>query len=655
MTTISPMTNLKTVRTIKQSSATRQKSVKTNDERDGMVYFVGAGPGDPELITLKAQKLIARADVIIYAGSLVNPAILAYARPEAERYDSAQMNLEEQAAVMRDAARRGQTVVRLHTGDPSIYGAILEQIRELEKPGIPYAVVPGVSSAFAAAAALGIEFTVPGDTQTVIFSRLGGRTAVPEAEALSSLAAHHASMVIFLSAGMVSRVVDELYAAGYTPDTPVAVVYRASWPDELVLKGTLADIAEQVEKAEVTHHALIVVSPALRRREDSSRSHLYGAALTAPQRQSTTAIIALTRGGAQTGRRLHALLPESVLYIPERFARDSAAAHESQLEPHTLPYTVSVRQVLQSAFQEHSALVCIMSAGIVVRELAPLLRGKHADPAVVVLDEQGRYAISLLGGHQGGANALARRVADLLGGEPVLTTSSDVQGLPALDLLGQAEGWRLERADQMTEVMAALVNGELVGVFQDAGQEDWWPKPAPANLVRFSSLDELVEAAPAAALLITCRLPPTAILQAVPRSAVYHPPCLAVGVGCNRGTSASEIEGAVIQTLNDAGLSEWSVCRLATIEDKWDEVGLLTLAHKRGWAMRAFSREDMAATPNVPNPSATAMELFGVPGVAEPAAMLAARSSSLLVEKRKFANVTVAVALLQGRPDSRSA
>lgn len=633
--------------------------MNTGDEHHGIVYFIGAGPGDPELITLKAQKLILQADVIIYAGSLVNPAILTYARPEAQRYDSAQMNLERQIAVMRDAARRGQTVVRLHTGDPSIYGAILEQMRALEKLGIPYVVVPGVSSAFAAAAALGIEFTVPGDTQTVIFSRLGGRTAVPETEALSSLATHRASMVIFLSAGMVSRVVDELYAAGYGPDTPVAVVYRASWPDELVLRGTLSDIAEQVEKAEITHHALIVVSPALSKaqtgQQDGPRSHLYGDASARSERQSTTAIIALTRGGVQIGRRLQELLAESVLYAPARFLGHYAGGGQARLQSNTVPYTVSVRQVLQSAFQEHSSLVCIMSAGIVVRELAPLLRSKHADPAVVVLDEQGRYAISLLGGHKGGANVLARRVAALLGGEAVLTTSSDVQGLPALDLMETAEGWRLERAEQMVEVMAALVNGEMVGVFQDAGRDDWWPEPTPANLVRFASLESLSEASPPAALLITCRVPPADVLQAVPRSVVYHPPCLAVGIGCNRGTSAAEIEDAVMQTLREAGLSEWSVCRLATIEDKWDEVGLLTLAHERGWALRAFSREDMAATQNVPHPSAAAMELFGVPGVAEPAAMLAAGSASLLVEKRKFPNVTVAVAMLQGKPILRCA
>jgi precorrin-4 C11-methyltransferase len=409
----------------------------------GMVWFVGAGPGDPELLTLKAQRLIAAADVIIYAGSLVNPAVLAHARPGVELHDSAGMKLTEQIDVMRAAVARGRMVVRLHTGDPAIYGAILEQIRELEKHGVPYAVVPGVSSAFAAAAALGIEFSVPGDTQTVIFTRLAGRTPVPEREALRDLAKHRTSLVVFLSAGMIARVVDELRAAGYDPDTPIAVVFRASWPDERILRGTLADIAGQVEEAAINNHALIVVSPALEpaaKDEAAPVSHLYGAAMAVPSRRPTTAIVTLSRGSADLGRRLHGLMPDSVLYVPTRFA-----STDDSPESGVIAYETSVRQVLQSAFQEHRALIAVMAAGIVVRELAPVLRSKHADPAAVVLDERGQYAVSLLSGHQGGANDLARRVAALLGGTPVLTTASDVRGLPALDLLGRDEDWLLTR------------------------------------------------------------------------------------------------------------------------------------------------------------------------------------------------------------------
>ncbi len=628
------------------ASRTKVVNVSINQQNKsfpipGAVYFIGAGPGDPELLTLKAQKLIARADVIIYAGSLVNQAVLSHARPEAETYNSIGMKLDEQIEVMSKAVKKGQSVVRLHTGDPAIYGATLEQMRQLYRREIPYAVVPGVTSAFAAAAALGIELTVPGDTQTVIFSRLSGRTPVPDSEALPLLAAHRSSLVIFLSAGMIARVADELQEAGYTPDTPIAVVFRASWPDELIIRGTLANIAGQVQAAEITHHALIIVSPALKteaKSEVAQDSHLYGAALAQTGRQPTTAIIALTRNGTQTGRRLQAALPNSILYAPARFV-------ETESNKSITPYTTSVRQTLQSAFQEHDALICIMASGIVVRDLAPLLRSKHTDPAVVVMDERGQHAISLLSGHKGGANELARRAAALLEGTPVLTTASDAQGLPAVDLLGREEGWVINRSEHLTDVSAALVNGETVGVVQEAGEENWQLDPPPANLIRFPSIAALQEASPPAAIIITFRQVSPELLEAIPRSVIYHPPCLAVGVGCNRGTPAEEIQAAIDQTLTEAGLELSSVAQLATIEDKADEAGLLETCDKRNWPLRIFSRREIATVTDLPNPSEWAQRALGVPGVAEPAALLAANSDTLLVEKQKFPNVTVAVSL----------
>lgn len=613
-----------------------------SNPQEGIVYFVGAGPGDPELLTLKAQRLIAQADVILYAGSLVNPTVLARARSGAALYDSAEMKLADQVGVMSAAARQGQTVVRLHTGDPSIYGAIFEQMRELDSGGVAYRVVPGVSSAFAAAAALGIEYTLPGDTQTVIFTRLAGRTPVPEGERLRDLAAHRTSLVLFLSAGMVPGVVDELDAAGYAPETPVAMVFRASWPDERIVRGTLADIAGRVEADEITHHALIIVSPALRpelKGELAQDSHLYGSALDAAERAATIAIITLTRGGTDTGQRLHALLPLSVLFAPARFLKSPADS-----QPSVVPYTVSVRQVLQSAFRKHSALVCIMSSGIVVRDLAPLLRSKHADPAVVVMDERGLHAVSLLSGHIGGANDLARQVARLLGGTPVLTTASDVRGLPALDTLGSEYGWVLTRVSSLTALIAAMVNGQTVGVMQEAGDESWWPEPPSEHLFRFPTWDALVSADPAAALAITHRQIPSDVLAAIPHTVVYHPRCLVVGVGCNRGTPSAEIGAAIDQTLAEARLAGESVAEVATVEDKADEPGLLALCAARQWPLRAFSRDEIGAVPDLPNPSVWAHRALGVPGVAEPAALLGAGARDLLLEKRKFLNVTVAVA-----------
>ncbi|MCG3211468.1 MAG: Siroheme synthase [Anaerolineae bacterium] len=605
----------------------------------GHIYFIGAGPGDPDLLTLKAQKLIAAADVVLYAGSLVNPAVLAHAPAHAEIHNSAGLSLEQQIEVMASAAAAGKAVARLHTGDPTIYGATLEQMRELDRLAIAYTVVPGVSSAFAATAALKTELTAPNQTQTIIFTRLGGRTAVPEAENLASLAAHRSSMVLFLSTGMIARVVKELTGAGYPADTPVAVVFRASWPDELVIRGTLATIAGQLEAAEITHQALIIVSPVLSAEgRQVADSHLYGAAFAPSARRDAPAIISLTRAGTGTARRLLAQLPGAVLYAPERFvtAADRAAG--------IIGYDTSVRQVLQSAFAEHSALICLMATGIVVRDLAPVLRSKHSDPAVVALDEQGRHAISLLSGHKGGANALAQQVAKALGGLAVLTTASDGQRLPALDLLGREAGWQLERPEQLTAVIAALVNGEAVAVYQNAGNDDWLPDPLPPNLTRYPSLAALAAAAPAAALFITDRIVPARLRAAAPKSAIYRPPSLVLGVGCNRGTPAAEILQNVRDALTAAGLSPLSVAAVATIEDKRDEIGLLEMCERQNWPLKIFSRAEIAAIENLPNPSEWAQKALGVAGVAEPAALLAANASELLLEKQKYPNVTVAVA-----------
>ncbi|NLM52758.1 MAG: precorrin-4 C(11)-methyltransferase [Firmicutes bacterium] len=234
------------------------------------VYFVGAGPGDPELITIKGARLLKEADLIIYAGSLVNPEILCYANPGAKIVDSKDLDLPRLMRLMQEAVAKGQKVVRLHTGDPSLYGAIQEQIRQLEAAGIATQIVPGVSSYAAAAAAVGRELTVPEVTQTVIITRLGGRTPVPEKESLSKLAMHQASMCIFLSVGMIDKVVAELLKA-YPTTTPAAVVEKASWPQERVIRGTLATLAEQVKAAGITKTAMILLGDFLGNTESVSR------------------------------------------------------------------------------------------------------------------------------------------------------------------------------------------------------------------------------------------------------------------------------------------------------------------------------------------------------------------------------------------------
>ena len=246
-----------------------------------MVHFVGAGPGAPDLITLRGAELLRQADVVIYAGSLVNPALLELCRAGCAVYNSADMTLEQ----VLEAVRTGENVVRLHTGDPCLYGAVREQMDALDRLGIPYDVTPGVSSFCGAAAALGAEYTLPGVSQSVIITRMAGRTPAPEAESLERLASHGASMAVFLSAGMLEKVQNALLRGGYAPDTPAAIVYKATWPDEKVLRCTVGTLARTGDGAGIRKTAIILAGRFLE--GDYGRSKLYDPSFTTEFRKGT--------------------------------------------------------------------------------------------------------------------------------------------------------------------------------------------------------------------------------------------------------------------------------------------------------------------------------------------------------------------------------
>lgn len=250
-----------------------------------MVHFVGAGPGAPDLITVRGLSYIRRADVIIYAGSLVNPALLEETKSGCRIYNSAHMTLEEVLQVMEEAQKAGLVTVRLHTGDSSIYGAVREQMDRLEEKNIPYDVCPGVSSFCGAAASLKAEYTLPDVSQTIIISRAEGRTPVPEKENLKALAAHQSTMILFLSSGLAQKVKEELLAGGYSPDTPVAVVYKATWPEEKILRTTLEKLPQEMEKEGISKTALIIVGRILD--GEYERSKLYDPSFTTEFRKGT--------------------------------------------------------------------------------------------------------------------------------------------------------------------------------------------------------------------------------------------------------------------------------------------------------------------------------------------------------------------------------
>jgi precorrin-4/cobalt-precorrin-4 C11-methyltransferase len=250
------------------------------------VYFIGAGPGDPDLITVKGKRVLENSDVVIYAGSLVNKALLNGL--DAEIFDSASMTLDDTIRIMEKAVTEKKTVARLHTGDPAIYGAISEQIERLTELGIGYEIVPGVSSALAGAAVLGQELTIPEISQTVILTRMAGKTPVPDMERISELAKHRATMVIFLSVAMIETLRDELLE-GYPEDTPVVVIQRATWPEQKIVRGTLADIAGKVNEAGITKTALIYIGETLKASEESlgRTSKLYDKDFTHEYRRAS--------------------------------------------------------------------------------------------------------------------------------------------------------------------------------------------------------------------------------------------------------------------------------------------------------------------------------------------------------------------------------
>jgi len=348
------------------------------------------------------------------------------------------------------------------------------------------------------------------------------------------------------------------------------------------------------------------------------------------------AIVAVTRNGVELGQRLTELFPGSHLYLPAKFASEQKASEHPFQEP--------VKDVVKKIFSNYESLVLIMAVGIAVRLLAPELKGKDKDPGVVAVDEKGKFAVSLLSGHRGGANQLAGEITSVIGAQPVITTASEVGGTIAADLLGQEFGWEIENEANVTRASAAIVNGEKVGIYQDTGERDWWKGTLPESIRKFSSLEDLKRSAYPAALVITDRLLGQEYQALLDRAVVYRPKSLVVGIGCNRGVNCSKIEEAITQVLLEHGLSIKSIKNVATINLKRDEPGLLEFARKHDLPVKFFTREALSRVKFPSAPSATTFKWVGTPAVCEPTALLSSGSTELVVPKVKLGDVTVAVA-----------
>ena len=364
-----------------------------------------------------------------------------------------------------------------------------------------------------------------------------------------------------------------------------------------------------------------------------------------------TAVLVLSGDGLERARRLRAALAgPTTIFGPACVVGACAAAPGERGrtfaagEPGVCGWSGPLRLAFPAIWAEHDAIIAIMALGIVVRLAGPLAGDKRRDPAVVAVDEGGRFAISVLGGHGAWANELARQVAEALGAVPVITTASEARGVPAVDRVGRELGWTIERAEDLTRVAAAVVRRRPVAVYQDAGSPDWWRPfgPWPDHFVRLRSWDDLDRLGPEALLVISDRLEPEGLPAG--RTLVYRPPSLVVGIGCRRGTAAAAIASFVARVLAEYRLALTSLAAVATVSLKADEPGLVAFAAERGVPLLSFAPEALADVPGVATPSERVRARIGIPAVAEPAALRAAGTDRLLVPKQIGPGVTVAVA-----------
>lgn len=630
-----------------------------------MVHFVGAGPGACDLITVRGMNRIKEADVIIYAGSLVNPALLSYAKADCEIYNSAHMTLEDVVSVMREAEAAGKGTVRLHTGDPSVYGAIREQMDLLDECGIAYDVCPGVSAVFGAAASLACEYTLPDVTQTLILTRAEGKTPVPEKENLRSLAAHRASLVLYLSSGLARKVRQDLLFGGYAEDTPVAVVYKATWPEEKIIRTTLAKLPEDMEAAGITKTALIIVSPALGSVYEKSR--LYDAAFATEYRGATE--IAFPAGIRRVllitcSVRGYATMQK----LAKKLENISGAEIITKVKCEALP-EVSMKETVKACvdayFGQVDAIVFVTASGIAVRSVAEHLTHKSKDPAIVCMDELGKHVISLVSGHAGGANALTQMLADVMWATPVITTATDVEGRFSIDDYAREHNLVVTDWEKAKAISAEVLTTGAEPVWMDEAevlQEEEKNACEIRKEQKSTGIDGCENEINVQELQIGSHqviITPqdgsvdVQTLQLIPR-------CIVAGVGCKKGTPVDKIEHAVQDAFAKAGLRMEALCAVVSIDLKKEEAGLLEFCETRNVPFETYAAEELQAVPGTYSASEFVSGVTGVDNVCERSAVKyasehgmnqgeqllgrQAKHGELLLRKQAYGGVTVALA-----------
>ncbi len=357
--------------------------------------------------------------------------------------------------------------------------------------------------------------------------------------------------------------------------------------------------------------------------------------------KNSYAIVAITKHGVELSRRLHKVFVHSDLYYMSKFEKGDEGEKNIQL------FSGSVRMLLPALFQQYKGIILIISLGAVVRMIAPILKDKKTDPGVVVIDDRGENVISVLSGHIGGANELTREVAAALDARAIITTASDVQKTIPVDLFGSRFGWVWDSAEKLTPVSASVVNEEHVAIVQESGERDWWlyDTPLPEQIIIYPSIQDALAAKPKAALIVTHRLLAKEEEAILENGIVFRPKNVVIGMGCNRGTSAEEIEEVIHSTLAELNISIKSVKALCTIELKKDEVGLLEVVNKYDWEFVYYPAEKLN-TATIEAPSDTVFKYTGAYGVSEPAVRIYTGAEQLELVKKKSGNVTISVGVI---------
>ncbi len=583
-----------------------------------MVYFIGAGPGAADLITVRGMNLIKKADVIIYAGSLVNPKMLEYAGKDAEIYNSAHLNLDQIIDIIKEKDGDGKTIVRLHTGEPSLYGAVKEQMDRLDELGIRYESCPGVTACFGAAASLNMEYTLPGISQSLIITRIEGKTKVPESESLRSLAAHKCSMAIYLSAGHMDRVRQELLAGGMSENTPVAIVYKATWKDEKIFMSSVRDFPEIAEANNITKTALIIVGDAVSPKA-YRESRLYAPDFTTEYRKGTDktelSVISFTKKGIELSGKIKKIFEDAVLYTAYGKSRDQKERFED-----VEVITESLDEWTRGQMQAHNSIVYIGAMGIAVRAISPYVKDKLTDSPVVVIDELGLNVIPVLSGHIGRANVIGKAIADGLGSNLCLTTATDVEGKFAVDNFALTSRLGIGNRDGIARINSRVLDGNSLRVYISDRYKD------KADIYIGNIKSECPDS--------TIRLSPERLF---------------VGVGCKKGKKADELICFVREVLDHNKLFFEDIEAIASIDLKKDEEGIIELSRDLQVPFFTYSKDELLAVEGEFTESDFVYEKAGVGNVCERAAKACALEYSdsekpiCIIKKTAHDGMTVAV------------